>query len=340
MRGAVVYPRVETIFARKKDGQLYRHDFDSAAPLIGEADGSLRIPGGPRKWARIDGEPWMVNAPVDKRRKRRAGRRRRKTKKTLKVRAAKRGCKTNHALAVYALANRPEGDTQMARHRNRKGQFSKGGGGGRRRGRRRGHRRTMRTSAHTPIRYRSSRRRSRRRSYRRNPPIARGFLGRLVPPIEPVLTAVVGATATRFLANQLEGWFPNLVTSTHPATGVPAENKMARAAIKVAAALLAGVAGGMVMGRARGSQLAAGGLVIVTDEFVRSNVLPAVGLSEYIEPYEYVEAYVGPPGGGYGADESGVPGQAMLSTYDDGDLSAFMEEDFMPGRLNPESRLN
>jgi hypothetical protein len=309
---------VETIFARKRNGQLYRHDFERAAPLIGEPDGSLRIPGRPKKWAVIDGEPWMVNAPVEKPAKRHAGRRR-------KARARRARVKSNHALAVYAL-NRPEGKKKMARRRNKKGRFTKGAymkrkAHGRRYGRRRA---AARRSS-------SYRRPARRRGYRRNPPVS-GFLGRLVPPIEPILTAVAGATVTRFLGNQLEGWFPNLVMGTDPKTGLPVENKMGRTMLKVAAAILAGIAGGMVLGKARGSQLAAGGLVIITDEFVRSEVLPRTGLGAFIEPYEMVETYVDPP------PESGDDG--MPGALSNGDMSDFMDDDFLPGRLNPSSRLN
>ncbi len=319
----MVYPEVETIFARKPDGQLYRHDFKSSAPLIGEPDGSLRIPGRPKKWAVIDGEAWMVNPPARRTRRRKAGRRR-------KNRARK-----NHALAIYAL-NRPDEDT-VARKRNRKGQYMKKKSHGRRYGRRR----HARVAAYRASRRTSSRRgypRRRRRGYRRNPPIG-GFMGRLIPPIEPVLMAVAGATATRFVANQIEGFFPNLVVSTGPG-GVPQENKMARTAVKIAAAIAAGLVGGMVLGRAKGSQLAAGGLVVVTDELVRTELLPKVGLSEYVEPYEYVEAYV--PSTGMNAGD-GQPGQVPMLTdgygFDD-DLSAFMDDDFTPGRLSPDARLN
>ena len=331
----VVYPRVESIFARKSDGQLYRHDFETKVPLIGEPDGSLRIPGRPEKWAVIDGEAWMVNAPVDKPRRRKAGRRRKGA-----VKAPARA-KKNHALAVYALANRP-GDLQdMARHRNRKGQFTKGAR------RRHARRRSMHTAAHTPRKYRRRgvaynrpRRHVRRRHARRNPPIiGRSFLGGLIPPLAPIGFAVAGATATRFIANQVEGYFPSLAVSAGPG-GAPQENKMGRTAIKIAAAILTGMIGGMMLGKNRGSQLAAGGLVIVTDELVRSEILPRVGLSEYIEPYEVVEAYV-PPGYGGAGDEGGVPTPALLSgEFDGAELSDFMMDDFTPGRLSPSERLS
>jgi len=336
----IVYPRVETIFARKKNGQLYRHDFDASAPLIGEPDGSLRIPGRPEKWAVIDGEPWMVNAPVEKRRRRKAGRRRKAAKTKGRARA-----KRNHALAVYALANRP-GEHEMARRRNKKGRFVKrnavGGFGGRTRRRRRARVIRYRASLHMPKRRHG--RRARRRGYRRNPPMMGGFLGRLVPPLEPVLMAVAGATVTRFVTNQVEGYFPNLTVTTDPATQLPVENKMGRMAIKIASALLTGLAGGMILGRARGSQLAAGGLVIVTDELVRAEILPRVGLSEYVEPYEVVGTYVDPREYGGGADPGGVPGQELLGDgYGGEDLAEFMDEspgEFLPGRLNPAERLN
>ena len=325
-RQRIVYPAVEAIFARKKNGQLYRHDFETAAPLIGEPDGSLRIPGRPKKWAVIDGEPWMVNGPVVKPRRRKAGRRR------------KGRAKRNHALAVYALANRPEGNKDMARRRNRKGRFTKTSS--RATSPRRRRRSPRAVYLRSTARRINPRRRARRRSYRRNPPVMGGFLGRLVPPLGPIVTSVAGATATRLVANQAEAYFPSLVVSAGP-QGAPVENKMGRLAIKIASALLVGFAGGMVLGKARGSQLAAGGLVIVTDELVRSEVLPRIGLSEYVEPYEVVGEFITSGGG----DSGEVPGQAMLSDggYDDDDLSAFMDDgmgDFVPGRLSPASRLS
>lgn len=340
--GRIVYPRVETIFARKRNGQLYRHDFDNSAPLIGEPDGSLRIPGRPEKWAVIDGEPWMVNAPVEKRRRRKAGRRRKAQKAKSRARA-----KRNHALAVYALANRPMGrgpeEDTMARRRNRKGRFVKGATMKRKsHGRRRRARRiTYRASVARPRR----RRHARRRGYRRNSPMIGGFLGRLVPPLQPVLMAVAGATVTRFVTNQVEGYFPNLAVTTDPVTQLPVENKMGRMAIKIASALLTGLAGGMILGRARGSQLAAGGLVIVTDEILRTEVLPRVGLSEFIEPYEVVGEYIDQPRGMTETfDQEGLPGRSLLSDGGgDDDLSEFMEGGmgaYGPGRLDPMSRLN
>jgi len=344
----IVYPRVETIFARKKNGQLYRHDFDNSAPLIGEPDGSLRIPGRPEKWAVIDGEPWMVNAPVEKRRRRKAGRRRKGLKRSVRkgivqrtaARRARARAKRNHALAVYALANRPDEDT-MARRRNRKGRYVKGAYMKRKSHgkRRRARRITYRASVRRP-----ARRRSRRRGYRRNPPMMGGFLGRLVPPLEPVLMAVAGATVTRFITNQVEEYFPNLAVTTDPATQLPVENKMGRTAIKIASALLTGLAGGMILGRARGSQLAAGGLVIVTDELLRTEVLPRVGLSEFVEPYEVMGEYIDQPRGMTETfDGEGMPGGSLLSDGGDDDLSEFMEGGmgaFGPGRLDPTSRLN
>ena len=39
----IIYPNVVAIEARKPGGQLYRHDFEGNAPVIGLADGSVLI---------------------------------------------------------------------------------------------------------------------------------------------------------------------------------------------------------------------------------------------------------------------------------------------------------
>lgn len=306
-RGAVVYPQVETIFARKRDGQLYRHDFDSDAPLIGQADGSLKIPGSPRKWAVVDGERWMVNPPKQ-------GRPRR-----------------NPQLAIYAAAgaaNPPgEGGATMARRRNRKGQFTKGGGGGKRR-----RRRTYRASvAHRRSRRKGYRRSHRRRGYRRNPPVMSGIKG-MIPSMRTLGEGVLGATATRFITRQAERFLPAQLTG----------NTIGRVAIGAASAIAGGFLGSMVLGRQSGQNMAAGGLIVMADELTRAYVLPAVGLSAYVDDGG-ISAFVG--------DGEGVAGWVDADDIDalpggeGGELEQWMDDDdgigeaYLPSRLDTNSRL-
>ncbi len=318
-RGVVVYPQVESVFARKADGQLYRHDFASRAPLMGQADGSLRIPGRPRKWARIDEDDWMVNPPRSRARGRKKTARRGRRRKLSRARG-------NPALAIYGAGNpggtAASGGTTMSKRRNSKGRFVKGQGRARRRSSRRRH--TIRAAA--PARRRSHRRTARRRGYRRNPRILSGFTG-LVPPMKTLLAGVGGATATRLITKQAERFLPAGIMG----------NAAGRAAVGAASAIAGGYLGGLMLGRKVGADMAAGGLIVMADELTRAYLLPAMGLSAYIDDGG-ISAFVDDGMSSY-IDEStqvdALPEGDAFAEYMDDDLAG-MET---PSRLDPAGRL-
>jgi len=199
----------------------------------------------------------------------------------------------------------------MARRtRNRRGQFS-------------GHRRTRKAAARrrrrSVIRYSAprARRRGTRRRYRRNPPISSGVKG-LVPPLKSLAAGVVGATGTRFLTRQAEKFFPAVMASTP-----------ARVAAGFVSAIAAGFIASKVMGRQFGNDVAQGGLIVMADELTRAYVLPAVGLSAYIEGDSYI-----PQLSGQVDDEpDALPGADSMGDY--------MDDDFAPmGDVGTVSRLD
>lgn len=174
-RGIQIGDEVEHIQYRKRDGKSYRHEFETRAPVIGTRGGGVLIPGSPAKWDVIDGEPWLVNPPRKRTRRRAKG--------------------------------APSGGKTMARGRNRRGQFTKGSG------RRRSRRRTFRRlTAPVRVARRRSRRRGFRRN---PPAFGGGGgIMSLVPDLKRLGLQVTGAAAARVASNQAYKFFPALATSS------------------------------------------------------------------------------------------------------------------------------